>query len=411
MTGAKAKQELINRMQPDDKTALLEIYKHRCLNENLLYNFIYIKTKVSRSYAKSRVKFLLENNLIEPVDYGEKSPALFLTNLGVKTLERIVLTEVVPSIPICRTASSLKMKKNILHQMRLNLFAMQAESYISDAFPCVYYDSKHMPPASDFLMPDGMLELPDRFLFLEMDMGTENAARLKQKWDSYRTFLNYRGYYASKPITMLFILEGVKQIYVRRKTVVKTINECLLDRVDTSFEVYIDSPKALHNILIERLRGSSPTTQAACDALAQLGFTASRPRFIQNNLPHYGLYVRKLNQQKIVISHGRAQEFLLDVWDGRLSVLHNIAYFGQAAQVAKSQLGRTIPYLVVLDEEKTALDIKEILGTIPGDVFFITLERMGLPWHEAVFRIDYYGNLVHFQDDSLSKYMLKQEGC
>lgn len=64
-----------------------------------------------------------------------------------------------------------------------------------------------MPKASDFMMPDGMLNLPNYFVLLEMDMGTETLQRLRQKWDSYRLFLNSPGsFYQGKPIVMFFIL-------------------------------------------------------------------------------------------------------------------------------------------------------------------------------------------------------------
>lgn len=99
---------------------------------------------------------------------------------------------------------------NINQQIHLNKFGLEFEEYARENIEYEYFDEKFMPPASDFMMQDGMISLPDRLLFLEMDMGTEAAKRLSPKWNSYRIFLNSpKAYYQNKSITMFFILDGM----------------------------------------------------------------------------------------------------------------------------------------------------------------------------------------------------------
>ena len=135
------------------------------------------------------------------------------------------------------------------------------------------------------------------------------------------------------------------------------------------------------------------------------GFSASDAAFSPYLEMTYDRYIRKLSpQRKVSIQGGRAQEFLLDFWlDGRLSVLHKIAYHSRYSLQFSSKMRRGIAYLVIVPNEKwlgSVIRQSGIRGT--KDVFFTTakrLEKMALP--EALFQIDEAGCLYHFDNVSL----------
>ena len=178
------------------------------------------------------------------------------------------------------TCFDLKMHPaNINHQMHLNQFGLEFEDYARGDAAYTYYDEKFMPPASDFIMPDGMIVLPERILFLEMDMGTERVKRLAQKWNSYRMFLNSpKAFYEKKPITMFFLLAGVKRLSYRQKSVMRSLMTYLNGRVNGEFEAYIETPEMCHEILQTRYLSAGTEMAGAeksvLDCLrAKYGFT------------------------------------------------------------------------------------------------------------------------------------------
>jgi len=413
--------QVINQLDADDKKALLAIYKHRCLTEALLYEYFYSKTDIKKSYAHTRIDKLLKLNLVEEVDYKKSAPAYFLTTMGVgyvnflfkSDLKKNYLSSTGKQITL-PLASDLKMNiRNINHQMHLNRFALEFEAYAEGQVLYKYYDEKFMPQASEFMMPDGMIELPGCFLFLEMDMGTETVQRLSQKWNSYRLFLNSPGfYYQEKPIVMFFILEGIKNIELRRTNIASNLLAYLADRINGQFESYIDAPDKLHEIIKSQLLVLTDTRNMKklniCRSLNhEHGFVPASPLFLSQLDAPFEFYIRRLNKdRKIMIKNGRPQEFLCDIWlDGRLSVCRNIMFFRRLAQKIKKYTGRFIPYVLVVPSEMWAVNaLKSMKIYQPEYIYFTTADRLSAcNWSEALFQIDQLGNMVHYKDDSLKE--------
>ena len=405
MANYKANPDIIKQLTTTDKSVLSAVYAHRCLDEALLYRFFYEKDDIKRSYTTDRIKTLISYRLIEEMDYGKEIPALFLTTAGIKTLE--VLRE-----EPCLNASELKLnRKNINHQIRLNSFALEVESYAKKRGFFQYYDGKFMPPASASLMPDGIIELRDYFLFLEMDMGTEYANRLEQKWNSYRSFLNYPSdFYSKKPVIVLFILEGVKRVESRYNTVAASLFRHIGDRFNGDFEIYIDKSETLHEIIKTSLfqedtELSRQKEAVYCDLRKNHGLALSKPQLFQELKLNFGAYIRKIGAgKKIVMIGNRPQEFLFDIWlDGRLSVLHNLLYFNHISTCIRSKTGRSLPYLVVVPSEKWIHNILKAVNLIqPANIYFTTPTRLAASnWSEALFIIDQLNNLLHYKDASL----------
>lgn len=420
MANYKAKNELLCQLSLEDRTALLSIYQHRCLDAPLLDSYVYRDVDVASQQGSVRVNKLRELGLIESVEYGQKNSALFLTTLGVeavKTTSGKTLRELYQfdggkqTLPL---AHDLKMNPKIInHQMHLNSFAMELASYASGQGYFRYFDEKMMPPASNFMMPDAMAELDNCYLFLEMDMGTEAKGRLAQKWNSYRTFLNDpAGFYREKRVVMLFIVDGVKNVELRKRNVTASLMTHIADRVNGHFEAYIDEVDALHKIVKTRIL--PPTKDIETPELAicrtinlQHGFSVSKPALFQELDVRYAYYIRSLDEnRRILVSNGRAQEFILDVWmDGRLSILRNVLYYQRSLGQIRKKAGRDLAYVIVVPSEKAAcVLLKELNSPQPEGIYFTTPDRLTQKtWPQALFSIDLLWNLNHFTDESLKE--------
>lgn len=192
-----------NLIKDDDKEFLLAVYLHRCLNEELAASYIYQGHQNPELYAGRRILFLLRQGLIL-----EREGAYFLSTIGVNHVRRWFGERLMASYKpdkenkVLPKSCDLKIcSRNINHQLHLNRFAMELKSYVPPQIPYSYFDEKFMPAAGNFIMPDGMAQMENEILFLEMDMGTESSKRLAQKWDSYRMFLNDpKSYYADKRV-------------------------------------------------------------------------------------------------------------------------------------------------------------------------------------------------------------------
>lgn len=420
MANYKAKNELLCQLSLEDRTALLSIYQHRCLDAPLLDSYVYRDVDVASQQGSVRVNKLRELGLIESVEYGQKNSALFLTTLGVeavKTTSGKTLRELYQfdggkqTLPL---AHDLKMNPKIInHQMHLNSFAMELASYASGQGYFRYFDEKMMPPASNFMMPDAMAELDNCYLFLEMDMGTEAKGRLAQKWNSYRTFLNDpAGFYREKRVVMLFIIDGVKNVELRKRNVTAGLMTHIADRVNGRFEAYIDGVEALHKIVKTRILPPAKDIEVPeldiCRTInLRHGFSVSRPAFFQELDVRYTYYIRSLDEnRRVLVSNGRAQEFILDVWmDGRLSILRNVLFYQRSLGQICKKAGRDIAYVIVVPSEKAAcVLLKELNSPQPEGIYFTTPDRLTQKaWPQALFSIDLLWNLNHFTDESLKE--------
>jgi len=418
MANFKANEQVLRRLTEEDRRALLSLYQHRCLDEPLLHKYFYSGVDRRRAYTTKRLQELLFFWLIEEVDYGEEFPALFLTSLGVKTVLALFGDTLRDALSfgdgavVMPTASELSIRpQNIPHQMALNSFILEMEESFRQRGGFRYFDEKHMPPASLFMMPDGVVELPGCYLFLEMDMGTERPSYLARKWNGYRMFLNSPSFfYEEKPVVMLFIISGVKNPELRKKNVSATLLEHLHPYLNGRFEAVIDTPENLHEFVkTQFLSLQTETAEVGDEVLGNLrsihGFVPSSPSFLSGMEYPYGFYARRLTEQKkVLVSDGRPQEFLVDVWlDGRLSVLRTILSEEQAARQTRAAVGRAIPHLVVAPDERAAAQALRVIGTAqPKNMFFTTPARLSAcSWAEALFTIDQLGNLSHFAGDSL----------
>lgn len=418
MAKYKLDEKMVYEMSNGDKATLLSLYLHRCLTPSLIINHLYNCDGFPPEIAGHHLDAMILDKLIEVIPYGEREDALFLTPYGVKTVVSLYgdrLKKVYKSgiksgkLP---TYWDLKMcTTNINHQMHLNQFGLEFEDYACDLIEYAYYDGKFMSPASEFLMPDGMIALPNRLLFLEMDMGTEDAKRLTQKWNSYRIFLNSpKAYYENQHITMFFILDGIAKVQLRQKTTMRSLMEYLGCRNNGNFEAYFETPGKCHEIIKTKYLSAaselSADEYAVLTDLRRFRFRISSPSFLKEIGLHNTYYIKRLGEDgKLNFVGNRPQEFIVDLWmDRRFSVFQRIVSHKQIEARIRKLANREVSYLLIVPSITWVNKIPLVTkSSIPEGLFFSTPERLRntFNWYEALFQIDQLKNLYHFQDDSL----------
>ncbi len=414
LANIKVSGELLKTLTYEDRMVLDAVYCHRCLTAPLLCQYFYAQAEDRMGYAQERIQHMVSKKVLVEVEYGRQYPALFLTTLGVaavralRTVQSTVLGREKAKL-VNKSAYELKMSpKSIPHQMALNAFVLEAGARIGDSIEYQYYDEKFMPPVAKSLMPDGMFEFCDCIVLLEMDMGTERSPHMAKKWNNYRTFLEYKGpFYQDKDIVVLFILDNVKALLQRQRTVLTSVGRCLIDKIDGKFEIYADAPAILQDVLVKRTSSRMRGATELKTRLSAHGYSISKAAFEKITPLKFDAYIRKLTSAgKVMVQSGRPQEFLLDIWfDGRLSVLHKILYYHDVDRALKAKIDRGIPYLVVVPDEQRAnrmLALCEARGT--QNVFFTTTDRLtGDKFNEALFRLDELGTVYHFSDMGLKE--------
>lgn len=401
-------------IKDDDKEFLLAIYLHRCLNLELAAAYIYQTHLNPELYAEKRILFLLRQGLIL-----ERDEAFFLSTIGVNHVKKWFGDKLMSCYKPDKRDKTLPKScdlkicdRNVNHQLHLNKFAMELQSYVPSQISYSYYDEKFMPAAGNFIMPDGMFEMTEEILFLEMDMGTESAKRLAQKWDSYRMFLNDpKSYYAGKKISMFFIIEGIPQPLIRARNVITHMFQFLGDRFSGNFECFINTPENCHEIIKSNFFGMDTSLREQKTVCMRLltrnyKFTISAPGFFADLNGTFAYYARRVvGEKKIQMLDGHPQEFILDIWlDGRLSILRNIFYWNKFSAQIEKHTGRKIMYLIIVPSEAwLLLLLKRMKLAIPKGICFSTADRLqGRFLPKNLFTVDSLLNIVHFTDHSYS---------
>ena len=252
-------------------------------------------------------------------------------------------------------------------------------------------------------------------------MSTEKSDALLSKWNHYREFLKSREYrYKDRKTIVLFILNAVQMAEQRRQTVLSTLQTGLLDALDSYFEIYVDTPENLLDLIFNRLAPNSVNFSQSIavltkDLSVRHGFTCSSSSFMDEIAPYteFFAYIRKLNfNRRILVQDGRPQEFLLDVfWDRPLSVLKKIVYYNHMSAAMLKHLSRKIPYLVVIPEENSFYtELKLMRGMDYSDIYFTTFERLRqMDFPEALVQYDAMGNLFHFTDYGLQQRVFERK--
>lgn len=429
MSNVKPKMSIIQCLSKIDKSVLMAVYDHRCLDEILIHEYFYKPDGTDEEFTSTRIDFFVDNGLLELVDYGAEQPALFLTTIGIQTLKVVFdipaetwdpkLEKLRPTL---KNATKIKIAPpKIRHQMHLNSFVLKFKAMADKAKLSYQYFDETYTGNFDILRPDGVISLSNYDVFLEMDMATERGNALTVKWDHYRNYMGTKEYlYREKKVIVLFITSNVRRIRTRRDTVLSTLNQHLFDQISPNFEFFIGNEEQLLSTLEDRFINKFSAFSANISEIQKIlldyhGYSSSLAYNLVTEIQEtpFDLYIRRLNErQNIIVTEGRAQEFFVDsFFNEPISVLQKISFYQSQIAYIKTQFGREISYLVIVEDVKSLyrdlsiLDIRNI-----KNVYFTTIKRLKTSMFcEAIFQFDSMGNLYHFSDDVFNKPVFEQK--
>ncbi|MBQ3420631.1 MAG: replication-relaxation family protein [Romboutsia sp.] len=241
----RAAQKIITYLKDRDIKILKSIYDLRCLTGEQIFELHFVGHR-NQSYCKKRLKFLIDNNVIEERSIGMSSYCYFLKTTGVNIVKYYyslsdTLYDENKNIlrKGCFTAGDLRLKDNLInHQIHLNQFYIDLLSLNTQAY-MNYSDSKHFEKYNS-IIPDGVLETYGVSFFIEMDMGTEQKKQLNKKWCNYRDFLTSEEFkFSERKIIVLFILDGYGNQDNRKKVIEIEAYNVLNSEVGNDFDIYI----------------------------------------------------------------------------------------------------------------------------------------------------------------------------
>lgn len=393
----RAVQKAFSIITPEDHNALHGIYRHRCLNDWQLAEYFYKDLDDGKNdYTLMRINALVENWLIDAHEYKPGTWVYFLTKRGVQyireTSGRIMysLKERSGKKQYEASAGSLRMKDQILdHQCRLNDLVLEIIRACGLAPNC--YKDNLFAANFCYAQPDGVLELPNFHIFLEMDMGNEESKILREKWTHYRNYFRSRDYqlYRKKRVIVLFATENVKKLAARRKIVLRSLSETSMDLLGPMFECYIGSNEEMIDIARELIHSQSWHGNAFTVLLQQLGaaIVTPSPEFVQTGEKLY-----QLSNGQFILS--------IDGYKRPITLLKRIAYWGQSkAQLVKTPYANLRMLVLVPSENEICRDLFHagLVKDLDTSIGFVTMDRLHEhPLYKAVFLFDQLGNQYHF---------------
>lgn len=422
---SKELSDILKSIAPRDVEALRSIYNYRCLTTEQIYQLHYMRSIrdsneiVGDSYCKKKLSDFLEMEIVEKMEHMN-SDVYFLTTKGVDIVKHCydLPTNIFNYAKNAirngyYRAAELKISpKYINHQLSLNQFIID---FILKNYDVVwkYYDEKHLSQFSD-IRPDGLLNMLDVDYFIEMDMATESKKQLYEKWENYRRFLDSQEFqFIERKIVVLFVVENTAKPQARIDLVKHTMSARLMDKLDSNFEIYVDTKENLIALLgekIDSVRGDKRNEHdETFKNLADKGFSVAFGEKLKEHFNgiEYEFYCRKIDERnRVIVENGRLQEFLVDTYKyAPFSVLKKIAFLSVSNLHFKKKLKRTFSYVVIGESENLLFRDLKIMDLIVVDnVYYTTFERLkNRPFHQALFQFDFLGNVHTFMDPGLTE--------
>jgi len=419
----KARPETLMALTEEDKAALRSIYFHRCLNESLLQRFFYAQLDDGQNdYTLERIRWFIKEELLAIDEYGDGQCTFYLTNRGLQTVRELLDY---PTFIIDRktghrkydvTSSSLRTAQKLLdHQMHLNALSLDIETRCG--LPQEAYKDSKFAANFTYAQPDGVFELPDYDIFLEMDMAHERLLSIKDKWTHYRNYTSAREYYLrrDKKIIVLFATENITRGFAyRRGKVIRSIFGTIQDLLGDRFEIFIGPSSEMADVaerIIKQENGAFQETGAFLQS--QMLFQFFYPAVVRDLTGERLLYMRQLDEKReTLVRDGRPQEFfLVDYLLRPMSGLKRALCHGHTQSLLAGKFPQVPLLLLVPDETSIYQDLRAAEAFGMENVFFTTSKRLRdrlLP--EAIFQFDQTGNRYHFQDFALKEKIHEKRG-
>lgn len=376
-----------------DLKALQAIYSLRCLSEELLHRYIY--KYMDELETLSRIRILVDMGLIDIVEWGNDDCIFCLTVLGVNIVRELSPVPLYTIHP--RTgkriyevqAKELRPAKFIInHQLHLNELSLMIQEKCN--IPLSAYKDSKFASSFTYAQPDGVFELEEYDIFLEMDMRHEQIPELTDKWNHYRNYFASQDYYLrrNKQIIVLFATENVvKNFDRRRRTVIESLSKTIFDLLGSNFNCYIGSSEYCADVFSVIY---NKTVNPVHDLFVRHGYVCQSynptkaTQYLQNTAGK-GMFVCSYEQRPV------------NALKQTLYYERNQALLGADRQNA--------PLIMVCNNEKEILNDLTGCGVLHTPrAYYTTRERLAtLPIEQALFQFDLAGNRYHFADSNLQK--------
>jgi len=385
MSNIRKQQEILSRL-----------YQQRILSFELISTYMFLSEGLSESYCRKTLKAMLDSSLIRKRTDIKNLCCYELASKGVKFLREHGLlplgTDLVSFGEELLTPCKIKVDAPIVsHQLALNAFVLRFANEFRD-ISFEYYDEKF---CSFFphVRPDGMIQVGNTLYFLEMDMGTERSNRLVTKWRNYRMMLNSTFYGGlTENIKVLFILD--KKSKAREKKLKKWIDNNLLDKVTARFDILIGDTDYLMDYLSRDIVGIKSFPK-------ELNYFSRVEDFSSKYTDYfsYHSYLTLLENDSIKQEDGVYLEFLYDDYMfNSMYVYRKIKELNRVNQSNETLLGRELKYVVLVPDERAALELLLLSDAFSLNLFFVTPERLSLGIYKGFFRIERDGTICHFEE-------------
>ena len=344
----------VKNLKSLDKEVLVNIYKYRCVNKNILLRYFYEPAGKNKEYVEYKIRTFDKHGLLQFSTYENGKRAIFLTAQAVNALKTMVsLPEELFDFYNKRTAvglysaAELKIKeKLLLHQLTLVDFSLALQKEVLEKVPTAFYNDKYSVIKYVDLHPDGIICAPDVDLLLENDMGTERRKDLDLKWTLYSQYI-HSGDFTKKDaeVCVLFVLQN-KNPQVRKKLVLDTLGGALWSEIGKSIEIFIGDPfdikAATYSYIKPKYINKKIDILNLSDPLREEGFlTYKGERFKESTSGEtFDLYVKN-----------DSEEYFMDYYIGSpVSVLKKVSILNNIKGKYKADTGREFKYIILTED-------------------------------------------------------------
>lgn len=418
----KAGAEILAQLTETDKSMLKGIYRLRALDESLMQRFFYASEDNGiNEFTRKRIQWFVRQEVLGIEEYDEDQCSFYLTQRGIQIarelFDKTLYTVNREGKKVYEvTAGMLRPAKKLLnHQLHLNALALDIIQRCHLPENC-YKDSK-FADAFTYAQPDGVFELPDMDIFLEMDMAHERVAELLRKWEHYRTYLGSRDYYLrrNKKIVILFATENIKSgLTLRRSKVLESLARSVFDLFNDRFDCYIGPSDELAVLAQHLITKQNSFSEIGYFLQSQFGFSFSYPTTVREKCGEEYLYMRQLTERRqIAIRDGCPQHFFVANYLERpVSILHRITVYPQTTALLMPITKKPVPLLVLVpNEDMIYRDLRAVNALGIPNIYYTTMKRLKeTPFPEALFSFDQTGNRFHFTDYAFSEKKHEKRG-
>lgn len=397
-------------LDKNDIEMLKLVYKMRCLTIKQVYHRCY-EQEITLEELTDKILQMEQENYIKIINFAG-SHAILISDNGYKFLKDTVLTRELIDEDSGKTKKGYNtprennlQTKAINHQVHLNEFVIQFEDNLKEiplGIESEYFDEKNVSKY-DLIRPDGLLSTKygknKIDFFLEMDMATETAKQLEEKWTRYKNFMkSNKSYTRNERIVVLFIIANTDKIEERKRLVMKTILE-KFEGFSPKFEIYIGEKDYLLNLMFDLII-NKPDYKFYLKQIFENKFNLESK--LTTDICSLNTYRNKIFNY---IEYNNTIFLYDDYSKEGVSILDKIQHIMLYIQEIKEKYHQKAFYLInVNDIDKLFTDMTYLNLTQFDNLVFINVNELSnKPFNEVIYTILKDGSIMHFKNDNFEE--------